>query len=420
MAFFVIDGMNVCYYGKQHTNDRKDKINRPDLRVLFIILIKLIKQGDNFHCIFDASYTRNFSESSAKIVTQLIQQYPNYFSKVTGGTRADDSVLNLAYHKKGYIISNDRFRNETEKNPHLAWLDEGRLIKGNRMMDIITINTPQLHINDMIQATTEQYKQDFLKHFQENKKQINSSSNNETTSSKPQKQKKSTSQQPSSPAKKQSQTVTPKATEQKNSASPAKAVFSYQPEIMLSTHSTPINNHSENTLSSSPTSDIKTRVELLQIQIIYILEYVLNIKLTKDQHLGIILGIEGQYMDELQIYATNSKDFTIQKLTLNIDWKKHNQLLKEKGKNTTINKKWKNGIMTELTNFALVFSEMIQEERLFAKPFYIFNNNERELCKLLGVNNFTPVLKWINTNTLSEIFYHKDLPELKISYFIAS
>lgn len=180
MAFFVIDGMNVCYYGKQCVDDRKSKSNRPDLRVLFIILIELMEQGHQFHCVFDASFKGKLDKISSQKFNELIKSH-QYFSVVTGGTRADDSVLNIAYHNNGYIISNDRFRNEIENNQNLTWLNDNHLIKGNRMMDIITINTPNLHINQKIQGTSEQYADYFFKLFLEYKKKIKQQTQNIST-----------------------------------------------------------------------------------------------------------------------------------------------------------------------------------------------------------------------------------------------
>lgn len=150
MTLYVVDGMNVCFYGRSN--------GEPDIKTLLVILIELTKQGHDFMCIFDASLRGRFKDKKGLLSSydKLFKKYNYCFSEVTGGTQADDSILSYAHRMNGVIISNDYYRQEKYTLKH-TWLTPERLIKGNRINNLVNISTTHLNIDEMINAPAKEY-----------------------------------------------------------------------------------------------------------------------------------------------------------------------------------------------------------------------------------------------------------------------
>lgn len=150
MTLYVVDGMNVCFYGRSN--------GEPDIKTLLVILIELTKMGHDFVCIFDASLRGRFKDKKGLLSSydKLFKKYSSHFSEVTGGTQADDSILSYAHKMNGIIISNDQYRQDKYTLKH-SWLTPERLIKGNRINNLITISTLHLNIDEMIDASAKDY-----------------------------------------------------------------------------------------------------------------------------------------------------------------------------------------------------------------------------------------------------------------------
>lgn len=150
MALYVVDGMNVCFYGRSN--------GEPDIKTLLVILIELTKKGHDFMCIFDASLRGRFKDKKglSSSYDKLFKKYNSHFSEVTGGTQADDSILSYAHKMNGIIISNDQYRQDKYTLKH-SWLTPERLIKGNRINNLINISTSHLNIDEIIDASAKDY-----------------------------------------------------------------------------------------------------------------------------------------------------------------------------------------------------------------------------------------------------------------------
>ena len=81
-----------------------------------------------FICFFDANtiYTLEKAKKTdeADIFDGLCHDFPDLFIEVSGGTRADDYILDYAHSHGTPIISKDRFRDFEEKYP---WLKSNSL-----------------------------------------------------------------------------------------------------------------------------------------------------------------------------------------------------------------------------------------------------------------------------------------------------
>lgn len=150
MTLYVVDGMNVCFYGRSN--------GEPDIKTLLVILIELTKKGHDFMCIFDASLRGRLKDKKglSSSYDKLFKKYSSLFSEVTGGTQADDSILSYAHKMNGIIISNDQYRQDKYTLKH-SWLTPERLIKGNRINNLINISTPHLNIDEIINAPAKDY-----------------------------------------------------------------------------------------------------------------------------------------------------------------------------------------------------------------------------------------------------------------------
>lgn len=148
MAFlYVIDGSNVSRAGSSQA---------VDLRALYAILAQILKNGDNFMCLFDANFPYLVSDFLRPKVRALSKKYPNHFYFVASQTRADDSILGyvdaMLQNPAKYgeqeirIISRDTFASEKEYAEQYAWLANIR-IPVNRVQDVIIINHPSLKVN---------------------------------------------------------------------------------------------------------------------------------------------------------------------------------------------------------------------------------------------------------------------------------
>ncbi|MDQ1318524.1 MAG: hypothetical protein QG588_2186 [Candidatus Poribacteria bacterium] len=139
----IVDGLNVCRWSVAY-----DKA--PDLSVLITLCIELAIKNINFFCFFDAN-TRYClkgmqNDNQENAYTDLINKLPAFFGEVPGRTRADEFILQKADTDKGFIISNDQFK---EYHEQYNWLDEGsRLIKG--MVADNRLSIPRLKIDASI------------------------------------------------------------------------------------------------------------------------------------------------------------------------------------------------------------------------------------------------------------------------------
>lgn len=126
---FVIDGMNLCWWYRNVT------AGGASIRPLLTILISVLKNGDDFYCVFDASVTHTLraqgEQAEANIIESLLRDYPQRFFRVTGSTRADGAILHDADHNMRRIISNDKYRDYEEQYEWLANKHCDRLVQGN-------------------------------------------------------------------------------------------------------------------------------------------------------------------------------------------------------------------------------------------------------------------------------------------------
>lgn len=167
MTLYVIDGSNVC-------NAQNPQGTPPDLRGLLNIITYIIEKGDTFYCVFDANFPHLIKNQDDKKCFNNLIKLDKYFVIVTGGTRADDSILDYTnrHLAQALIISNDRYNNERKKYANTyTWLrDEHKyLIKFNRLAggEVLSITDPRFFLSVQMKKTTQQYTDDFLKKMAE-------------------------------------------------------------------------------------------------------------------------------------------------------------------------------------------------------------------------------------------------------------
>ncbi len=127
---YVIDGTNVCWWGGSCSLDK-----------VLAIAIELMRKGNDFYCIFDASTPYKLeSEYDKKILNELIRNYKEYFMIVTGSTKADYPILTYADKYNLNIVSNDKYKEYADEFPWLNTTHSDRLVKGNLLDgELITI-----------------------------------------------------------------------------------------------------------------------------------------------------------------------------------------------------------------------------------------------------------------------------------------
>lgn len=132
MKTYVVDGSNVFFSYSPN--------NVPSFSILLELLIQIKQRGDDFFCIFDANIEHKVKQKepeSLPVLLHLLKNYPKYFSKVTGGIRADDFILIYADTQMAVVISNDRFSEYLSK---YTWLkNEEKLIKGNVLGNLVSL-----------------------------------------------------------------------------------------------------------------------------------------------------------------------------------------------------------------------------------------------------------------------------------------
>ncbi len=126
---FVIDGNNVCWWYSQAYPNELSALP------LFFLLVELLAHGDDFYCVFDASICHlladNGQKEHAAAVELCINKHPKRFFRVTASTRADGVILHDADHHNRRIVTNDTYRDYSDR---YAWLQDkytSRLIQGN-------------------------------------------------------------------------------------------------------------------------------------------------------------------------------------------------------------------------------------------------------------------------------------------------
>jgi hypothetical protein len=126
---YDVDGTNVCWwYGQSHRDETS-------ILPLLTVLLAILKNGDHFYCVFDASTPSVLGEQGkgheADALKSLQAEYPSLFFQVTGSTRADGVLLHDADHYGRSIITNDKYRDYEHKYEWLAERHTPRLIQGN-------------------------------------------------------------------------------------------------------------------------------------------------------------------------------------------------------------------------------------------------------------------------------------------------
>lgn len=128
----VVDGLNVIY---GHTD--KHKMN---LMHLMALVQDLLQSNRRFKCYFDANTffaLEQVNKSQAYAFRRLAYDYPDIFTEVPGGVKADDYVLDYAHREGAVIISNDRYRDfvdkyswlNTDKNRRFSYINDFRHIE---------------------------------------------------------------------------------------------------------------------------------------------------------------------------------------------------------------------------------------------------------------------------------------------------
>lgn len=119
---YVVDGTNIL----------RSLSGESSLNILLTLLVEILKNGDDFYCIFDANTVYKLGNDEDKsIFKEVIRSYKDHFQVVTGGTQADLPILIYADINNINIISNDRYKSYIDRFP---WLNErftDRLIKVN-------------------------------------------------------------------------------------------------------------------------------------------------------------------------------------------------------------------------------------------------------------------------------------------------
>ncbi len=108
----IIDGQNVIYGSGNSTA-------QPTFMNLLGLLLELQKRGCAFKCFFDAStfyaLRHRSSEVEARAYDDLCTDYPDHFVVVPGGIQADAYILDYSHQHGTAIISNDRYRDYSDK-----------------------------------------------------------------------------------------------------------------------------------------------------------------------------------------------------------------------------------------------------------------------------------------------------------------
>lgn len=110
---FVIDGTNVVLlHGRAY----------PELRYLLALCDYLSQRGNDVSCFFDANTRYVLAEhrpDQLDAFTYITQPAPlaARFEVVPGKTEADEWILAAAKKSGADVISNDRFKSRSRKNP---------------------------------------------------------------------------------------------------------------------------------------------------------------------------------------------------------------------------------------------------------------------------------------------------------------
>jgi hypothetical protein len=113
---FVIDAKNVIHGSSQGQT--------PSLLYLIGLLLELHKRKATYKCFFDANTFYALKNAQrldhGLAYRNLCKDFPNHFVEVPGGNQADDFLLDFAHSHGPVIISNDRYRDYTDKYPWIA------------------------------------------------------------------------------------------------------------------------------------------------------------------------------------------------------------------------------------------------------------------------------------------------------------
>jgi hypothetical protein len=135
----VIDGLNVFFASRQS----------PKFENVLAIAADVIANDYDLYCVFDAStrYTVRDRQGSqhVKAYLHLLEHFSNLFIETTGGSCADEVILNLAEMYDARIISNDRYRDWINDFHFLT--DRNRVIRVNTFKDILFVGKQRLRVD---------------------------------------------------------------------------------------------------------------------------------------------------------------------------------------------------------------------------------------------------------------------------------
>lgn len=133
----IIDGTNVIY--GSHSNPQ------PSLMNVLGLLIELNRLAFVFKCYFDATTYSKLLEagkkSEAYAYRRFCYDYPDIFIEVPGGNKADDFLLQYANTQRAAIITNDLFRDYSEKYQWLKTEPKRRasFVVHSKMIQIVSL-----------------------------------------------------------------------------------------------------------------------------------------------------------------------------------------------------------------------------------------------------------------------------------------
>ena len=118
----VVDGLNLIYAGADQ---------RPTLTKLLAVLVELKRINCDFICFFDANTYWRLADlpydRDVKTYQALVRQFPDIFVPVPAGKRADDYILAYANRHNLRVLSNDCYREYSERYPWLKNAPERRI-----------------------------------------------------------------------------------------------------------------------------------------------------------------------------------------------------------------------------------------------------------------------------------------------------
>ena len=157
------------------------------------------------------------------------------------------------------------------------------------------------------------------------------------------------------------------------------------------------------------------RIQLINTQIRVALRRTSNI--NESSLRSIEKGILNKWINRIDIYGFDKKNYCRAQLSLEIDWNEHGLQISKGKVSVTLDESWNDNTSVEIDEAVRIFNRFLNDYRLSSKWTVTYRPelNRNNINAQLGFSQANPI-KWVQGKNLPHTMSINELPELKVGF----